>query len=78
MSFIIFVIAWLVLLVLFISTGGEPEKDSPAMILSWLCIGVIFLVALYPMFTISFRAGLGMIRSLAAFQVVKDKYDSGE
>ena len=69
MSFIVFVIAWLILLILFISTGGEPEKDSPAMALAWLCICVIFLAALYTMFTISFRAGLAMIGTLSFFMV---------
>jgi hypothetical protein len=69
MPFIIFIIAWLILLVLFLSSGGEPEKDSPAMVLGWLCIGLIVLVALYTMFEVSFRAGLGMIGTLYFFTV---------
>jgi hypothetical protein len=69
MSFIIFVIAWLTLLGIFISTKGKAEENP----LAWLCLGVIFLAALYTMATISFMAGVGMIGSLAVFQVVKDK-----
>ena len=70
MSFIVFVIAWLTLLVIFISTKGKAEENP----LAWLCLGVIFLAALYTMFAISFRAGLAMIGTLSFF-MVKTKRD---
>lgn len=70
MSFIIFVIAWLTLLVIFISTKGKAEENP----LAWLCLGVILLAALYTMVTTSFMAGVGMIGTLSFF-MVKAKRD---
>jgi len=75
MAFIVFVIAWLIILVIFTSTGGEPEPGSLAQFLGWLCIGVVVLAALYTMFTTSFMGGVGMIGSLVFFSVNKDKKD---
>ena len=70
MSFIIFVIAWLTLLVIFLSTKGKAEENP----LAWVCLGAIFVVALYTMFAVSFRAGLAMIGTLGFF-MVKAKAD---
>lgn len=70
MSFIVFVIAWLTLLVIFISTKGKAEENP----LAWLCLGVIFLAALYTMVTTSFMAGVAMIGTLSFF-TVKAKAD---
>ena len=72
MAFIVFVIAWLLLLVVHLTTAGEPEENSPAQYLAWLGIVVVFVFAIYTMITASFMAGIGMIGSLALFQVRKD------
>lgn len=63
MAFIVFVIAWLILVVIFISTRGESETSSLARFLAWLCLGVVVLTALDTMFTASFWASVGMIGS---------------
>ena len=72
MAFIIFIIAWLSLLVIHLTTPGEPEENSPAQYVAWLAIGVVFVCAIYAMVTVNFLAGIGMIGSLALFQVRKD------
>jgi len=71
MVFAVFFIAWLVLLVLFISTGGEPEANPLTAALGWLCIAVVFGCAVYAMSTGSLRGGVAMIGSLAVLAVRK-------
>ena len=44
MAFIIFIIAWLSLLVIHSTTAGEPEENSPAQYLAWLAIVVVFVI----------------------------------
>ena len=73
MAFVIFAIAWLIILVIHLAVGGDFEDDSPAKYLGLLCVGVVFLCAIYTMVTASFIAGVGMIGSLAFFTVSKDK-----
>lgn len=73
MPFLAFVIAWLGLLVIFISTGGKPEANSLATTLWWLCMIVVVVCGLYTMFTVSFWGGVAMIGSLHFFAVKKRK-----
>lgn len=73
MAFVIFAIAWLIILVIHLAVGGDFEDESPARYLGLLCVGVVFLCAIYTMVTASFIAGVGMIGSLAFFTVSKDK-----
>jgi len=73
MAFVIFAIAWLIILVIHLAVGGDFEDDSPAKYLGLLCVGVVFLCAIYTMVTANFMAGVGMIGSLAFFTVDKDK-----
>jgi hypothetical protein len=72
MAFVIFVIAWLMLLVIHLARGGDFEEDSPAKYLAWLAIAVVLACAIYTMVTVKFIAGVGMVGSLAVFQVRKD------
>lgn len=69
MVFIIFIIAWLILLMIFTTSRGKIE-DNP---LSWLLIGVIVLCAVYSIFAVSILAGLSMFGSLSAFEVIRKK-----
>jgi len=73
MAFVIFAVAWLIILVIHLAVGGDFEDDSPAKYLGLLCVGVVFLCAIYTMATVSFMAGIGMIGSLAFFTVRKGK-----
>jgi hypothetical protein len=72
MAFVIFVIAWLLLLVIHLARGGDFEEDSPAKYLAWLAIAVVLVCAIYTMIKINFMAGVGMVGSLAVFQVRKN------
>jgi len=73
MTFVIFAIAWLTILVTHLAVGGDFEDDSPAKYLGLLCVGVVFLCATCTMVAANFMAGVGMIGSLAFFTVDKDK-----
>lgn len=78
MAFVIFAIAWLVLLVMMVIEKNvtEPPEWLPTVgtFLAGLCLGVILLCAIYSMFTVSFRAGLAMIGSLAFFSVSRKSF----
>ncbi|MFL7794716.1 MAG: hypothetical protein AB8I69_21410 [Anaerolineae bacterium] len=73
MAFVIYAIAWFAILMIHLAAGGDFKDDSPLKYLGWLCIGVVFLCAIYTMVAASFMAGVGMIGSLAFFAVRKNK-----
>jgi hypothetical protein len=58
---------------LHLAAGGDFEDESPAKHLGWLCVGVVFLCAIYAMVTVRLMAGVAMIGSLAFFAARKNK-----
>ena len=74
MLYVIYAIAWLVLLASALTTGNL-EEGSP---LRWVCVGVVMLCGIFAMLTGNWRAGVGMIGSLAFFAVKKSDSNTPE